>query len=352
MDDDYSKSVIYKLVCKNSNVIEFYIGSAKIFIRRMSQHSRATRKKDHKRPLYKFIKKHGGFYNWEFVILEHYPCENRTQLTLKEQEYINLYNTSGFLLNVINADKTTSNGLIITAADDDDYDDDDDEDGDEDFSNSVIYKLLNENVASFYIGSTKHFYERYEKHRKTYLDVIRQRAKHQNRMYSYIQENGGFYNWKMIILEKYPCNNRKELVMREQEYLDALQPDLNSGRAYISTDDRVAHMKDLSVEYYNNNKEKMKENGKKWRENHKEEIKECRAKYQQEHKEEIKERNAKYYKNNRDRELEKKKETTICECGCKSTKSHLLRHKRRKIHIKRMAAIKIFSKLILKHYAK
>ena len=42
----------------------------------------------------------------------------------------------------------------------------------------------------------------------------------------------GFMKYRISLLERYPCRNKTELRIKEQEWFDRLGPDLNMRRAY------------------------------------------------------------------------------------------------------------------------
>ena len=60
---------IYKIYCKNPDIIDCYVGATKDFSQRINQHKLAI-KKNSELKLYNFIRKHGGIDNWNFIILE------------------------------------------------------------------------------------------------------------------------------------------------------------------------------------------------------------------------------------------------------------------------------------------
>ena len=76
-----------------------------------------------------------------------------------------------------------------------------------DYNKTIIYKLVhkddvkNENI---YVGSTTNFVQRKWDH-ATCCNGPLQKS-HQQLKYQYIRENGGWKNWLMIEIEKYPCN--------------------------------------------------------------------------------------------------------------------------------------------------
>ena len=90
------------------------------------------------------------------------------------------------------------------------------------FSRLVIYKLVcNDNSNVCYIGSTVNFNHRIYQHRYN--------SKHSDiKLYKNIRENGGFENYRMEIIEYFPCNNSIEARDRERYYYDMYNPILNS----------------------------------------------------------------------------------------------------------------------------
>ena len=76
---DYSKLVVYKIVCKDLRVTDIYVGSTTNFDQRKKQHKssccRITSERYHHQ-LYKCIRNFGGWQNWSMIIVEKYPCED------------------------------------------------------------------------------------------------------------------------------------------------------------------------------------------------------------------------------------------------------------------------------------
>ncbi len=88
---DYSKSNIYKLCCLDTNIKDIYIGSTCNFTNRKYCHKRAVNNdkvKEYNCEVYKFIRKNGGWSNWDMVLIEEVVCENKKQLHKIEREYL------------------------------------------------------------------------------------------------------------------------------------------------------------------------------------------------------------------------------------------------------------------------
>ena len=88
---DYSKTIFYRLVCKDLDVSDFYIGHTTDFKSRKRKH-----KKNCKNPnnpnyntyLYKVIRDNGDFENWDMVLIEALNCQNRLEALKRERELI------------------------------------------------------------------------------------------------------------------------------------------------------------------------------------------------------------------------------------------------------------------------
>lgn len=88
---DYSKSIIYKLCCNDTNITDIYIGSTSNFSRRKTQHKQDCKystRKGHNFKVYKFIRENGGWENWSMIMLHEFSCDNKLQRDKKEREFI------------------------------------------------------------------------------------------------------------------------------------------------------------------------------------------------------------------------------------------------------------------------
>ena len=88
---DYSKALIYKIVCKDVNIFSCYVGSTTDIIKRRSQHKSACNRingKLYNIYVYQFIRSNGGWSNWDVVLVEYYPCETKLELLKRERYWI------------------------------------------------------------------------------------------------------------------------------------------------------------------------------------------------------------------------------------------------------------------------
>jgi hypothetical protein len=86
----YQKGIIYKIVSKDSNDTNTYIGSTIRYIGRQEQHKEDCENKyspGFNLKVYKHIRANKGFENWEFEIVEKYPCHSKKELHAREGYY-------------------------------------------------------------------------------------------------------------------------------------------------------------------------------------------------------------------------------------------------------------------------
>jgi hypothetical protein len=77
---DYSKTIIYKIVCKNLEVKDCYVGQTTAFKSRKHVHfSHCKNPKKNKLKLYQVIIANGGWENWSMIEIEKYPCKDATR---------------------------------------------------------------------------------------------------------------------------------------------------------------------------------------------------------------------------------------------------------------------------------
>lgn len=94
---DYSKGQIYKIVCRDLTVKEIYVGSTTDLGRRRSTHKgHANSGRD--LMLYNFIRQHGGWDNWQLLLIELFPCSSSEQLRARERYFVDLL---GATLNMV-----------------------------------------------------------------------------------------------------------------------------------------------------------------------------------------------------------------------------------------------------------
>jgi len=94
---DYSKTIIYKIVCEDLAVKDVYIGSTTNYTKRKWNHKCYCNSKSYKykdRLIYKVINDNGGWENWEMIEIEKYPCVDGNESTKRERHYYELLNAT------------------------------------------------------------------------------------------------------------------------------------------------------------------------------------------------------------------------------------------------------------------
>jgi hypothetical protein len=135
------------------------------------------------------------------------------------------------------------------------------------FQNTVIYKIVcnDLNIEDVYVGHTTNFTKRKYRHKSNSQNL--NGNEYEYKIYKTIREYGGFENWSMIEIEKYPCNDLQEASKRERYYYELLNAKLNTVNPSRS-----------KKEYQETNNDKMKIYHKKYREMNKAKTKIERAK--------------------------------------------------------------------------
>jgi hypothetical protein len=91
---DYSKCMFYRLVCRDPTVKEVYVGHTTSEVDRRRLHkSDCHNEKGAKFNLfvYRFIRDHGGFENWQLIVHEKRAVEDVIAARLRERHWIEIY---------------------------------------------------------------------------------------------------------------------------------------------------------------------------------------------------------------------------------------------------------------------
>jgi hypothetical protein len=205
-----------------------------------------------------------------------------------------------------------------------------------DYSKCCIYKIEHiDDESLVYVGHTTNFDKRKTAHKNNCYNE--NAKKYDMKVYQMIRENGGWDMFKMIEVEKFPCNDKRKAERRENEIMKQLKANMNTYRSFVSLENR----KIIQKQYELMNKEKRKEQKKiycednkdrykRYCEDNKEEIKKTRKEYYEKNKERLHNQKKEYYEANK--EKIKEKEKLKCECGCEVVKRTLKRHQTSKKH--------------------
>jgi group I intron endonuclease len=116
-----------------------------------------------------------------------------------------------------------------------------------DYSKSRIYKIYCDidGVDEIYVGSSRDLKQRIIEH-KSYCNNPKSK-KYNFKLYRYIRDNCGFENFTFETLQRYSCDNEKELHIKEQEWIDKLKPTLNGKKGYLSSSDKKEYQKNFDA---------------------------------------------------------------------------------------------------------
>ena len=195
-----------------------------------------------------------------------------------------------------------------------------------DYSKTIIYKLVCKDlsVKNLYVGHTTNWKQRKTSHK---CNCTKEGNKDYHlKVYKTMRDNGGWDNWEMIEIEKYPCNDEREARARERFQYEQLYANMNSQvpnrtdaeykeyykdirKEKMSTPEMKEKKSKYNKEYRKNNFEKLKQNNKEWREDNKEVV--------------SKKAKERYEKNK-----EKRKQKITCSCGSIISRDYKAGHER------------------------
>ena len=170
-----------------------------------------------------------------------------------------------------------------------------------DYSKTVIYKIVcnNLNIQDTYVGSTTQFTKRKAKHKCIVTNT--NDKLYSSNLYTTIRKNGGWINWSMIEIEKYPCKDSNESRARERFWCEQLNANLNSVKPFLTQ----VEINNYKKEYRDKHKDVSKEYNKAYRKKNMNKF----IDYEKSRKEKKKEYNEMYYNKNfkvlRDKRLSK-----------------------------------------------
>lgn len=167
------------------------------------------------------------------------------------------------------------------------------------YQNGKIYKILNTVDDEVYVGSTCcSLSQRMAKHRWS----AKQTNLNHRKLYLKINELG-IDNFYIELIENFPCENKEQLDAREQHYMRQIGT-LNmfipgrSGKQW--REEHKEHRQTIQKEYYDRNRELLKEKTRQWSASNKERKKQTDKEYAQTHKEEIRQYNQQYRKTHKE----------------------------------------------------
>jgi len=151
-----------------------------------------------------------------------------------------------------------------------------------DYSKCCIYKIEHiEDDNLVYVGHTTNWDKRKSYHKGNCNNKKNKAFNH--KLYQMIRDNGNWNMFRMIEIEKYPCNDKREAERRENEVMKKLKANMNTYKSFTTDEERKEEKKEWRL----NNKEKVKEHDSRYYKNNKEKINEKQNQYYENHKEQI-----------------------------------------------------------------
>ena len=203
-----------------------------------------------------------------------------------------------------------------------------------DYQKVIIYKLVCNDltVKDLYVGHTTDFTNRKKSHKSSCLNP--NYSRHNFKVYKIMRDNGSWYNWMMIEIEKHPCKDENEARARERFWYEELQATLNSQCPTLDVEKRKTKAIINCKKYYEKNKEKIQEQKKDYYNQNKNIIQENRKEYYVQNKDKINEYHKDYRDNNKEKIKQDKNEKHKCGCGGCFTTANRSAHFKTKKHLK------------------
>ena len=82
---DFSKMVIYKIVCNDLTITDLYVGSTTDFTKRKCRHKTSCKSSHYK--VYEMIRDNGDWENWSMIEIEKYPCKDNNEARARERHW-------------------------------------------------------------------------------------------------------------------------------------------------------------------------------------------------------------------------------------------------------------------------
>ena len=127
-----------------------------------------------------------------------------------------------------------------------------------DYQKVIIYKLVCNDltIKDLYVGHTTNFINRKKNHKDRC--ILPNNPKYNFKVYKIMRDNGSWYNWSMIEIEKFPCNDENEARSRERYWYEKLNATMNTKCPILNVEDKKQYMKD----YHEKNRDKRNEKNK------------------------------------------------------------------------------------------
>ena len=238
---DYSKTSFYKIVCKDLNIKDCYIGHTSDFTMRKYEHKSVCNNpnsKQYNHNLYQTIRENGNWQNWDMVLIEMTPMTNNLEARKREREILEQHN-------------------------------------------ATLNQILPERSKQEYYQTNKDVIN--EQNKQNYINNREQRLRNNK---EYREKNKEYLNKKS---NDYYHDHREEQCKKRKEYRQ-------------NNKEKIAEQK---KQHYEQNKEHYQQYHKEYHQQHKEEKKEYDKIYRENNKDRKRENDKVYREKNRDKLLAK-----------------------------------------------
>jgi hypothetical protein len=118
-----------------------------------------------------------------------------------------------------------------------------------DYSKNLTYKIEHIHDKSLvYVGHTTNWNKRKGQHKSCCKN---ENCKDYNRrVYQMIRNNGGWDMFRMIEIEKYPCNDKREAERRENDVMKELKANMNTYKSFRTLEEAKEYSSDYMKGYY------------------------------------------------------------------------------------------------------
>ena len=198
-----------------------------------------------------------------------------------------------------------------------------------DYANTVIYKIVSNDlsITDCYVGHSTDFVRRKQRHKYNCTN---------EKVYKTIRENGGWDNWMMVEIEKYPCKDANETTAKEREWFERLNSSLN-----------MIYPQRGQAEYLKINRDELIMKKRQYNDDHREEIRLQGLQYRKDRKEEIRNKDHQYHKDHKEEKAlynkERFKKIFICGCGKQFHFNYNSLHKKTVFHKQYMESVMLAS---------
>ena len=141
-----------------------------------------------------------------------------------------------------------------------------------DYGKTIMYKIVCKDltIKDCYVGHTTDMTKRKYAHK--FACNTEKDKSHNHKKYKIIRQNGGWDNWTMLLIEKFPCEDNYEACKREREIIEQLGANLNTND---DKEELTQIQKDYLEEINNYHKQRYQANKAEIIEKYKEKI-ECK----------------------------------------------------------------------------